>query len=380
MLARKKSTASLRRKRSDSSLATSVTPSDQRPREEKSTPYCQANYPFLLEIHGNSYMDDSELGITDASKSLCQDLLQKECAVPRDTVFRDDAFHTACRNLRDRNEARVVQDIARLIVPSPEALAALGDKDLEILIESVNEGWNNSVPVTSVRPQPDFSVGFRQSMFSEDQLKKVQPLLGDFSSLSFLRATWYMYFPFLTSEVKCGLPGIDVADRQNAHSMTLAVRGIVGLFRLAKRENELNGEILTFSISHDHRMVRLYGHYPEIDGSKTKIYRHLIHTFDITLLDGKERWTAYKFTIAVYKYSFNLLKRIHSVIDGLPSDFTLDQPQQPEQFPAGNTSASHPSDSLTAAEQQASGSSQADLQQITPETSTRTANKKKKGR
>jgi hypothetical protein len=66
-----------------------------------------------------------------------------------------------------------------------------------------------------------------------------------------------MYFPFLTCEVKCGTTGLDIADRQNTHSMTLAVRGIVELFKLAKRENELHRELLTFSISHDHRTVRL---------------------------------------------------------------------------------------------------------------------------
>ncbi len=49
-----------------------------------------------------------------------------------------------------------------------------------------------------------------------------------------------MYFPFLTCEVKFGAAALDVADRQNAHSMTLAVRGVVELFRLKKRERELH--------------------------------------------------------------------------------------------------------------------------------------------
>jgi hypothetical protein len=48
-----------------------------------------------------------------------------------------------------------------------------------------------------------------------------------------------MYLLFLTYEVKCGAAALDIADRQNAHSITLAVRGIVELFRLVKRENEL---------------------------------------------------------------------------------------------------------------------------------------------
>jgi hypothetical protein len=44
-------------------------------------------------------------------------------------------------------------------------------------------------------------------------------------------ATYYMYFPFLACEVKCGAAALDVADRQNAHSMTLAARGIVECHR-----------------------------------------------------------------------------------------------------------------------------------------------------
>ena len=82
--------------------------------------------------------------------------------------------------------------------------------------------------------------------------------------------------------------------------MTTAVRGIVELFRLVKRENELHREILAFSFLHDHRTVRIYGHYAIIDGSKTTFYRHPVHTFDFTALDGKEKWTAYKFTKSVY--------------------------------------------------------------------------------
>jgi hypothetical protein len=109
-------------------------------------------------------------------------------------------------------------------------------------------------------------------------------------------ATYYMYFPFLTCEVKCGTAALDVADKQNAYSMTIAVRGIVELFRLIKREPEIHQQILAFSISHDHRTVRIYGHYPIIDGKKTTFYRHHARTFDFTKLERKEKWTAYKFT------------------------------------------------------------------------------------
>ena len=50
-----------------------------------------------------------------------------------------------------------------------------------------------------------------------------------------------------------------------APSMTCAVRGVVELCRAVKREKELHQEILAFSISHEHRSVRIYGHYAIIE-------------------------------------------------------------------------------------------------------------------
>jgi hypothetical protein len=259
LLARKKSTTSLRRKRSDTGSGTprSTTPSDQKPREEKCAPYQDPRYRSLLEAKRN-HMDKSELEVTKGSKSLCSILLEKEQLVLKNSIFSDHASEKACRKLQDRNEARVIQDIARLIVPSAETLATFGAKHLDILIDSVNEGWNNLIPVTKPRPPPDYSVGFRRSAFSDSQLDKLQPFVGELTDNSFFMATYYMYFPFFSSEVKCGTAALDVADRQNAHSMTLAARGVVELFRLVRREKELHREILAFSISHDHRSVRIY--------------------------------------------------------------------------------------------------------------------------
>lgn len=137
-----------------------------------------------------------------------------------------------------------------------------------------------------------------------------------------------MYFPFLTCEVKCGAAALDVADRQNAHSMTVAVRALVELFRSVKREEELDRKILAFSISHDHNSVRIYGHYPVIRDNDTTFYRHPIHNFGFTALDGKEKWTTYKFVKNVYDhYSSKLHKMICSGIDDLPADINFDLSQ-----------------------------------------------------
>jgi hypothetical protein len=84
-------------------------------------------------------------------------------------------------------------------------------------------------------------MGFRRSVFTDDQLEKLKPFVGEVldTFTSHFMATWQMYFLFLTCEVKCGAGALHVADRQNTHSITLVVRGVVGLFRLVKRENEL---------------------------------------------------------------------------------------------------------------------------------------------
>ncbi|KAJ9624560.1 hypothetical protein H2203_005295 [Taxawa tesnikishii (nom. ined.)] len=274
-------------------------------------------------------MDKSEQGITDTSKQLCRSLLEREQPVPADSLFRDDVFELTCRKMQDKNETRVIRDISLLIVPSAEILATYGAVDLQQLVESTNEGWHNAIPVTLPRPQPDYAVGFKREAFTDEQLRRLQPFVGELTDTSYFMATYYMYFPFLTSEVKCGAAALDVADRQNAHSMTLAVRGVVELFRLAKREKEVDREILAFSISHDHSTVRIYGHYPVVEGKTTAFYRHPIRKFDFTEQDGKEKWTAYRFTKNIYDVWMPAhFARICSAIDELPSDIAFDVSEQ----------------------------------------------------
>lgn len=93
LLARKKSTGSLRRKRSDSELTeqSSNTPSDQQSREAKSAPYRDARYETLIATKG-SFMGKNPFGISDASKCTCRNLLETHQSVPDDTKFRDDLF------------------------------------------------------------------------------------------------------------------------------------------------------------------------------------------------------------------------------------------------------------------------------------------------
>ena len=316
----------LKRNRSSSSISDaelddrSATPSDQKSRERKSDPYRDSRYDTLLEAKG-SFMKDSKAGILPADSKFCKTLLSSKKNWPSDTLFDDRFFAETMDKIQNENEARIVRDIGQLISPSAEHLATRGMQDLHLLKESTNAGWNQSIPFEGPRPQPDFSVGFGRNAFSDDQLKRLR---FDLYAKTHFTATFKIYFPFFTSEVKCGEQALNIADRQNAHSMTVAIKGIIELYRIVGRAHELHRKVLGFSISHDHRTVRIYAHYPEIEGLNTKYYRHTLREFIITDNGGKERWTANQFVRNIYdQFVPGHLKRIKSAIDQL-SDPTLE--------------------------------------------------------
>ncbi|KAL8885689.1 MAG: hypothetical protein Q9192_006604 [Flavoplaca navasiana] len=317
MLPRRRSIASLRRKRSDASLGTAVTPSDLTTNDAV---YRHPNYAYIMEKEAGSFLKEYKEGATQASEALCQSLLDREQAIPPDTIFRDDTFARACQQFSGKNEARIFKDCTPLIVPGAESHALLSaDRRLDVAIESVNEGWLCSNPITNTRPQPDYAVGFCRSAFSDDQLKKLGPYIADPFSTSHIMGTYYMVFPFLTCEVKSGGSAtLDIADRQNLHSMTIALRGIVELFKLVSRVHEIHRRVLTFSVSHDHETVRIYGHYPVIEGDRATYWRYPIRKYDFTERRGLERWTAYKFTKNVYDiWMPKLFELILSAVDQL---------------------------------------------------------------
>jgi len=370
LFARKRSSSPLRRKNSESNLQTS---SDQLPREVKSAQYRTVEYEIGLEKKGSYMREFDDDDVSENIKNLCKNLLETAQTLPQDSLFRDDLFKKTCEKVRNRNEAMVIRDIGSLIVPSAQTSAIYGATHLNHLYECVNEGWNSIIPFHGTRPQPDYSVGFGRSAFTEEQLKKLEPFVGEIGSkaLTYFMATTRMYFPFLTCEVKCGAAALDVADRQNAHSITVAVRGIVELYKAVKRNKELHREILAFSISHDHSSVRIYGHYPIIEESKTTFYRRPIDKFDFTARDGKEKWTAYEFTKTVYDTWMPIQhKRICSAIDDLPSDIDFDLSQSAS-FSQSCPQSSQQSnaESIFMLEEDDSQSSLVGSQEVTPTTS-----------
>ena len=177
-LARKKSSASLHKK-SQSTLQTS---SDQSSGEGKSSQYNTPDYEIKLERKGSCMREYYGIDNNDKGKNmrtLCKALLEKDQTVPQDSLFRHDLFNKTCEEVRNRNKAKVVQDITRLLVPSAENLAIYGAKHLNHLYETVNEGWTSMAEYEDTLPQPDYSVGFGRSAFTWEQLDKLKPFVGE---------------------------------------------------------------------------------------------------------------------------------------------------------------------------------------------------------
>ena len=78
------------------------------------------------------------------------------------------------------------------------------------------------------------------------------------------------------------------------------MKKVIKFFRFIKREKKLYREILAFSVLYNYRIIKIYSHYPIINGKKITFYYYFIKTFDFTSEDSKKKWTAYKFIKNIY--------------------------------------------------------------------------------
>lgn len=118
--------------------------------------------------------------------------------------------------------------------------------------------------------------------------------------------------------------GLEQADNQSAHSMTLAIMSVVNLFRRAQCERTIHLEILGFSISYNHKAVQLYCHYPVINGENTAIYRSKLHRHDFDFQQDRDRWKSYRFVRSVYeRWAPMHFKRLCDAIDRIDGNFDV---------------------------------------------------------
>lgn len=244
--------------------------------------------------------------VSEESKKLCVDLQQITYKAIKPLIYPKTAIRKLIDFCRNRNEAIVNRDITPLIIPPITSLYFDGDSNLEHVVDEVNADWYGQCVLEGPRLRPDLAIGLFSSAFTEEEIDK----LKRYTSVdNWTQVTMQMFFPFLMCEVKCGSQGLDIADRQNMHSCSVAVRALVRLeqeadkYRLEKemekKTDSLNGQVLVFSISHDQQDARLYGHYAILQGGKWTYYRYRIRRYDLTDNDS---------LLAIHNFARNILK------------------------------------------------------------------------
>jgi hypothetical protein len=297
-------------------------------------PYSKS-YEKWISVNGLD-MDDfkGEELVSSSSKVTCNDLQNITREVISPTVYTDTEILEVIKLCRNRNEATVNRDVTPLILP-PIKLLYLKNKDKENqfqhFTDEVNTQWHESWVLAGPRPKPDLAVGFFSSAFTIAENAK----LTNYTSFENLtRSTDDLCFPFLMCEVKCGNEGLDYADRQNMHSCSVAVKALLRLehkadqYRDDKKFESLLGKVLVYSISHDQKLARVYGHYALVEGEKWTYYRYHIANYDI-LYKERDLLAIHNFARNVITmYGPKLLKQIQDAIAALPTTSTLS-------FPAG---------------------------------------------
>ncbi|KAJ5101064.1 hypothetical protein N7456_007116 [Penicillium angulare] len=282
-------------------------------RDTRSYAYRAVNYVTILETKG-CFMEPSPAGPMPDDIALCERLLRQPVATPQGTLFDNeyiDRFHYALRN---RSEARLLVDLHPLTMPSAENQFIRGTQGLRDVIYGYNDPWLKTEPIYGPKPQPDHARGLRWSVFTESQRRKLGIRPDEKSPYT---AREDMYFPYLTAEIKCGNQALELADRQNMHSMCIALRAVVSMCQAAGCTEELHRRILGFSISLELDGSRIYGYSPKFEEDKSSFYRWPIAQPNVWT--SEDRWTCYRFVENVDREFLPIhTSRVIRILDGVP--------------------------------------------------------------
>jgi len=156
---------------------------------------------------------------------------------------------------------------------------------------------------------------------------------------SHFMATKSMWFPFFVSGVAETEEQLELVDRKNANAMTLAVRAVVDLYRMAYRHRELHREVVAFSLSHNQSHARVYGHYPVFDKESGDFTYHRRLLEDVHFArpgsSPEQKWRAYNIVRGIYfqwaPYHFNHLRDMLDVIMDKRDEERFGNPWLPEE-------------------------------------------------
>ena len=79
--------------------------------------------------------------------------------------------------------------------------------------------------------------------------------------------------PFLICEAKSGFEGLAKAGMQNLHAGAIIVRAMYDLYK-ASNLDDLDEQILVWTIDMNHENVCIYGHYGKREKGELHYHRH----------------------------------------------------------------------------------------------------------
>ncbi|MCJ1449473.1 MAG: hypothetical protein MMC23_009993 [Stictis urceolatum] len=205
------------------------------------------------------------------------------------------------------NEGRTQRDVTPWVVPSAENLFFCGEPINDWIGDEIGAEWSECATIGIIRPKPDYTAGLQRKAFTKDEIQMLRNYASPLRPFLF---TPELSFPFLICEVKNGYKGLNKAHRQNIHSASIAVRAIIELYKAAfsktdpDRVDELYGQVLVFTVSHNQNIAYLYGHYAvvaEDTPEELEFYSYGIALFSLSLDEDNGRYKTYNFVRNVYE-------------------------------------------------------------------------------
>lgn len=234
--------------------------------------------------------------IDPRDEDLCGDILQARNSPPEEWPYLPENIGKLVEISLFRSEAKVLKELGHLIMPSPEDHHARGGFGLEYIMEAVDALWNKCTSLCGPQSKPDVCHGVSLRAFAEQE----RELLTTVDTCS----CQGMVFPFYICEAKGSGRAIRESELQALHGASVACNTMVELYRRINAADELDRRILIFSVSHDERLVKIFGHYALTKGVENVTY-HRRRLFEVDLLDSAgERTRPYEIARAIWQHFF----------------------------------------------------------------------------
>lgn len=267
-------------------------------------------------------------------------LTTRTYSLPEGPDYEPDRLNAILQIAKRHNEMRLVRDITPLLAPPPENLhkskwfkqkRVAREQNvpfqepltgLENICETLDMEWTQVEVICGPRPKPDVVMGIHVRAFTETEKVFLEHYDLPHSPLMFPED---MCLPFFICEAKSQYKTANV-DLQAMHAASVASRAIWRFCERVGQTKELEKEFLLFSMTHNNKDVRIWGHFivPGLDALEPeKLFhrRHLIYETCITTDFEQLNWAkTYHIVRGIYDLFYPMhLQRIKRVLQTMIS-------------------------------------------------------------